>query len=69
MPKKEYTINIPSAYIILLWLFGFMFTFGLTITHEQPPMSVWEQIFYPMVGFVLWPSVLGLYIAKLLGTY
>ncbi len=47
------------------WASGFMFTLGYSII-AYPPMEWWQNIFFVLITWILWPMFLGAEVARLL---
>jgi hypothetical protein len=66
--SNKIEIHISKIYLFAFWSAGWLFTLGITAEASYHP-TFWDQFIVATLGYILWPGVLGLYIAKLLGTY
>ena len=64
--KATVRINVN---LWLVWIMGWLFTIGITLEVSAKPYSFWESLGVLLFSWGLWPAILGVYCAKLLGTY
>ncbi len=48
---------------MLIWLWGWMFAFGVMLAHEQLEFNSWECATKAAVLVVIWPLYLGYWFA------